>query len=74
MRQQSNRQEIRSAIVCTEMVGDLPDLELIGQEGDTLRTLLAALKRFTKRDVCNTVALRRQVADAAIEQVGYPLG
>ena len=30
---------------------------------------LAALKRFSKRDVCNTVALRRQVADAAIEQI-----
>jgi alkylation response protein AidB-like acyl-CoA dehydrogenase len=44
------------------------------EEGDTLRTLLAALKRFTKREVCNSVALRRQVADAAIEQVGYPLG
>ncbi len=44
------------------------------EEGDTLRTLLAALKRFTKREVCNTVALRRQVADAAIEKVGYPLG
>jgi alkylation response protein AidB-like acyl-CoA dehydrogenase len=44
------------------------------EEGDTLRTLLAALKRFAKRDVCNTVALRRMVADAAIEKVGYPLG
>jgi alkylation response protein AidB-like acyl-CoA dehydrogenase len=44
------------------------------EEGDALRTLLAALKRFTKREVCNTVALRRQVADAAIEKVGYPLG
>jgi len=44
------------------------------EEGDTLRTLLAALKRFTKREVCNTVALRRLVADAAIEQVAYPLG
>jgi len=44
------------------------------EEGDTLRTYLAALKRFTKREVCNTVALRRQVADAAIERVGYPLG
>jgi hypothetical protein len=31
------------------------------------------LKRLTKREVCNTVALRRMVADAAIEQVGYPL-
>jgi alkylation response protein AidB-like acyl-CoA dehydrogenase len=44
------------------------------EEGDTLRTLLAALKRFAKRDVCNTVSLRRMVADAAIEKVGYPLG
>jgi alkylation response protein AidB-like acyl-CoA dehydrogenase len=44
------------------------------EEGDTLRTFLAALRRFTKRDVCNTVALRRQVADAAIEQAAYPLG
>jgi alkylation response protein AidB-like acyl-CoA dehydrogenase len=44
------------------------------EEGDSLRTLLAALKRFTKREVFNTVALRRQVADAAIDQVGYPLG
>jgi alkylation response protein AidB-like acyl-CoA dehydrogenase len=44
------------------------------EDGDALRTLLAALKRFTKRDVVNTVALRRQVADAAIEKAGYPLG
>ena len=44
------------------------------EEGDTLRTLLAALKRFTKRDLANTVALRRQVAEAAIEAGGYPLG
>jgi alkylation response protein AidB-like acyl-CoA dehydrogenase len=44
------------------------------EEGDTLRTLLAALKRFTKREPCNTVALRRRVADAAIGKVGYPLG
>ena len=39
-----------------------------------LRTLLAALKRVTKREVCNTVALRRQVADAAIDQAAHPLG
>jgi alkylation response protein AidB-like acyl-CoA dehydrogenase len=44
------------------------------EEGDTLRTYLAALKRFTKRETLNTVALRRQVAAAAIEQEGYPLG
>jgi alkylation response protein AidB-like acyl-CoA dehydrogenase len=43
-------------------------------EGDTLKTYLSALRRFTKREVANTVALRRQVAEAAIEQGGYPLG
>jgi alkylation response protein AidB-like acyl-CoA dehydrogenase len=44
------------------------------EEGDTLRTYLAALKRFTKRETLNTVALRRRVADAALEAGGYPLG
>jgi alkylation response protein AidB-like acyl-CoA dehydrogenase len=43
-------------------------------EGDMLRTYLAALKRFTKRDALNTVTLRRQVAEAALEAGGYPLG
>ncbi len=38
-----------------------------------LRTYLAALKRFTKRGAANTVALRRQVAEAAIEGGAYPL-
>ena len=41
-------------------------------EGDTLRTYLAALRRFTKREAVNTVALRRQVAQAALEKGGYP--
>ena len=40
---------------------------------DRLRGLLDALQRFTRRDPTNTVALRRQVARAAIEQEGYPL-
>jgi butyryl-CoA dehydrogenase len=44
------------------------------EEGDLLRTYLGALKRFTRRDFANTLALRRQVADAAIEAGGYPLG
>jgi alkylation response protein AidB-like acyl-CoA dehydrogenase len=43
-------------------------------EGDMLRTYLAALKRFTKREALNTVALRRRVADATLEAGGYPLG
>ncbi len=43
------------------------------EEGDPLRTLFAALKRFAKRETLNTVALRRLVATAAIEAAGYPL-
>jgi alkylation response protein AidB-like acyl-CoA dehydrogenase len=43
------------------------------EDGDMLRTYLAALKRFTKRETINTVALRRMVAEAAIEQGAYPL-
>ena len=41
-------------------------------DGDTRRTLLAALRRFVKFTPVNTVALRRQVADAVIERKGYP--
>ena len=41
-------------------------------EGDTLRTLLAALRRLLKPAPVNTVALRRQVADAIAERRGYP--
>jgi alkylation response protein AidB-like acyl-CoA dehydrogenase len=42
-------------------------------EGDTLRTYLAALKRFTKRETLDTVALRREIAAAVVEAEGYPL-
>ena len=40
-------------------------------EGDELRTLLAALKRFTKHTPTNTVAARRRVADAMIKANPY---
>jgi hypothetical protein len=43
-------------------------------DGDPLHTYVSALRQFTKRDLANTVALRRQVADAAIAHGGYPLG
>jgi hypothetical protein len=43
-------------------------------EGDMLRTYLAALKRFTKRGAVDTIGLKRQIAEAAIERAGgYPL-
>jgi hypothetical protein len=37
-----------------------------------LRTYLAALKRFPKRETLNTVALRREVAAAVVEKGAYP--
>ena len=43
-------------------------------EGDTLRTLLAALRRILKVTPVNTVALRRTLADAAVTEGKYILG
>jgi alkylation response protein AidB-like acyl-CoA dehydrogenase len=42
-------------------------------DGDTLRTLLAALRRVLKVTPVNTVALRRRLADASVEQGRYIL-
>jgi alkylation response protein AidB-like acyl-CoA dehydrogenase len=41
-------------------------------EGEGLRTALGAVARFAAREPANTIALRRRVADAAIEAGGYP--
>ena len=41
-------------------------------EGDTLRTMMAALRRILKITPANTVALRRTVADAVTNRQGYP--
>ena len=41
-------------------------------EGDTLRTLLAALRRLLKVTPLNTIALRRELADAVVERKSYP--
>jgi alkylation response protein AidB-like acyl-CoA dehydrogenase len=40
-------------------------------EGDTLRTLMAALRRVLKVTPVNTVALRRILAEAATQHGGY---
>ena len=42
-------------------------------EGDTLRTLLAALRRILKVTPVNTVALRRRLAEATVERGRYIL-
>ena len=41
-------------------------------EGDTLRVHLAALRRLLKLPPANLVAVRRQIADAAVAKGGYP--
>ena len=41
-------------------------------EGDTLRTLLAALRRLLKPAPVNTVVRRRQIADVIIDRKAYP--
>jgi hypothetical protein len=41
-------------------------------EGDMLRTQLAVLRRMTKREPADTIALRRTVAGAVLEANGYP--
>ena len=40
-------------------------------DGDTLRTMLAALRRLSKVTPVNTVALRRRLADEAVARGGY---
>ena len=41
-------------------------------DGDTLRTMLAALRRLLKVTPVNTVALRRRLADETVARGGYP--
>jgi alkylation response protein AidB-like acyl-CoA dehydrogenase len=43
-------------------------------DGDTLRTLLAALRRILKTSPVNTVAMRRSLADASVSRGRYILG
>jgi alkylation response protein AidB-like acyl-CoA dehydrogenase len=43
-------------------------------EGDTLRTLLAALRRVLKASPVNTVAMRRALAEAVVARGGYIVG
>ncbi len=56
----------KSAIAGREALSSLMD-------GDDLRMNMAALKRFTKHDSLNTIALRRKVAEAVLEADGYPI-
>jgi len=40
-------------------------------DGDELRTLMAALRRFTKQEPLNTAAIRESLADRVVEAGGY---
>src|SRR6185369_15366003 len=40
--------------------------------GDTLRTMLAALRRILKIAPVDTIAARRRIADTVIERKAYP--
>ena len=42
-------------------------------EGDTLRTNMMALRKFTKNQPIDAVARRRLVADLVEKKGGYPL-
>jgi alkylation response protein AidB-like acyl-CoA dehydrogenase len=42
-------------------------------DGDDLRTMLAALRRFTKQEPINTAAIRERLADKVVESGGYIL-
>ncbi len=43
-------------------------------EGDTLRTNLSVLRRFLKRTPPDSIGLKRQLADRALEMGRYPFG
>ena len=41
-------------------------------DGDTLRVMLAGLRRLFKQTPINTAVLRRQLADATVAKRRYP--
>jgi hypothetical protein len=43
-------------------------------EGDTLRTHLSVLRRFLRRTPPDSIGLKRQLADRALEMSRYPFG
>jgi hypothetical protein len=62
-------------VFCNDAVGRIESrakATLAGMsEGDELRTLLAALRRFTKQQPMNTIAARQRIADDLIAANKY---
>jgi alkylation response protein AidB-like acyl-CoA dehydrogenase len=79
LRASAAREPLHVAAACVFINDALGRVELAARDalaamtdGDTLRTLLAALRRLAKATPVNTVALRRQIADAVTERRVYP--
>ncbi len=69
---------LKIAMIRTYINDALPRLEATAksvlaavEEGDTLRTQLAGLRRFLRHTPINTVALRRSIADRLVAQQRY---
>ncbi len=57
-----------------EQIGVIGKTALAAMEtGDNLLTMMAAIRRLTKHQPVNTIALRREIADKALAAQGYPV-
>jgi alkylation response protein AidB-like acyl-CoA dehydrogenase len=70
---------IAAARVCIHEAGDHVEIEARRAlariaEGDTLRTQLSVLRRFLRRTPPDSIGLKRQLADRALELSRYPFG
>jgi alkylation response protein AidB-like acyl-CoA dehydrogenase len=70
---------IAVARVCVHETADRVEMEARRalariMEGDTLRMQLSVLRRFLRRTPCDAIALKRQLADRALELSRYPFG
>jgi alkylation response protein AidB-like acyl-CoA dehydrogenase len=77
---QDPRAELLAALTRAHLYEALPRVEATARqvlaavdEGDSLRTELAGLRRFLRHTPANLVTLQRQVADAVLRAGGYPV-
>lgn len=77
---QDPRAELLATLTRAHLYEALPRVEVTARqvlaaadEGDSLRTELAGLRRFLRHTPANLVAVQRQVADAVLRAGGYPV-